>query len=234
MHGNFSIPYIAINYRSIKIKGGDFKDKIAYPRQALFSTLMYLKPTHCLEIGTYYGGSAMIFFDYMKQANVDGLIVTCDVQRYTDLEASPRVADYWTRQFVKQIIVYSHLPIKELRKHHSIHNAIQKDYPTNLKYQEAKYSKNSINDNVEIIKKAYNKKFDFAHVDGDHTEKSFLSDIEICKRLLKPPKYILLDDIKEGVHECAETFKKIRKDYNCYEFENWGVFAGRALIWEKT
>jgi len=211
MQDNFSIPFINANLRPAKGRG-KFKGGKTYPRHALFATLAYLHPKKCLEIGTYYAYSARITSLYFKWLEPDGLIVTCDIQRYVNI----------TNKHIKQLIVKAHVPRKELKKWHDLDNR-----------QNVKYSKNSVKENIEIIKKAAGKNFDFAYIDGDHTKTSFLNDLKIAKALLKPPRYMLLDDTKDGLHECKKAYEEIRHNYNHYDFEDWGVPASSSLIWEK-
>lgn len=75
--------------------------------------------------------------------------------------------------------------------------------------------------------------FDFAFIDGDHSESSFLADLRLYKQLSASPHYALLDDTKDAVHECCDAFRKrVVPRSSCYDFEDWPIFVGASLVWD--
>jgi predicted O-methyltransferase YrrM len=171
----------------------------------LFSSLKYLKPKYCLEIGTNYGKSARVFQKYFDEYCPDGLLITCDIESYGNLDL-PNV------HFVK---VHPHVT-----------NSKDLHYVKDIN----EYSDDSINRNIEEIKKVYNGLFDFVFIDGDHQVESVKRDIMIAKTLSTTDFYILLDDIDDNRHPVGDYYRAIKENYNTYEFDNWqGV--GAALMW---
>ena len=202
---------------------------------ALYSTLIELRPKACLEIGTHRGGTAKAFQRYFDDYYKDGWLLTADLKSYVDIENAN----------IKQCVVYPH--VENIRPHHM--EVADKDMLSGFEEIE-----NSVEKNCSIIQDELNEagfdKFDFVFVDGDHQRDSFLKDIEISKRLSHAPHYILLDDVYDYLHDSATVFdEEIKPKYSHYLFENWknseeirsskGVddadefMAGTALIWEK-
>ncbi len=181
-----------------------------YYLDALYSTLVQLRPKTCLEIGTHTGNTAKVFQEYFDLFCPDGTLVTCDIKRYVDLSHLKNV---------KQVIVSHHIP--SIRRYH------------NITEEEIVFNhSDSVRTNTEIVGSIF-KTYDFAFIDGDHTRESFLRDVEICENLLIEPKIILIDDTKEPVHECMKVYEEeIKKSekYNCYDFEDWKNFVGSSLV----
>lgn len=179
--------------------------------KALFNTLIEIRPKICLEIGTNTGNSAKVFQNYFDKFEPNGVLITCDIKKYVDLSHLKNV---------KQVIVSHH--ISDISKYHQINDAeLSYDY------------KNSVTTNINILQKLY-QRYDFAFIDGDHTKDSFLKDIQICDSLLNEPKYMLIDDTKEPVHECSQVYYEEIKNNNkycCYDFEDWKNFVGCSLIY---
>lgn len=184
--------------------------KICHYQHALYSTLVNLKPKVCLEIGTNTGSTATIFQKYFDEYCRDGLLVTCDIKKYVDLSHLKNV---------RQILVAHH--IDNISQFHQVDS-------TELKYD----YKNSVEKNTELILNEA-AAYDFAFIDGDHTKMSFLSDVQICKNVLKEPQFMLIDDTKEPVHECMKVYEEQIKNsnlYDCYDFEDWEEFVGCSLV----
>lgn len=194
-------------------KVGPDKKKCHYLK-ALFNVLVELKPKFCIEIGTNTGKTAQIFQKYFDEYRKDGLLVTCDIKKYTDLSHLKNV---------KQIIVAHHF--KNIDDYHDVDKS-------SLKYS----FEDSIEINLNLLKEAYSGEYDFAFIDGDHTRSSFIKDIQICESVLKEPKFMLLDDTKEPVHECSKVYHeeiKTNQSYHCYDFEDWSKFVGCSLVFKK-
>lgn len=203
------------------LREGIHKGKACWYKTGLLNTLVALKPEVCLEIGTHMGGSAQIFEFYFQRFMPQGLLITADIKKYTDLSGLAHV---------RPVLVYPH-----------IYN-IDKDHHV-LETEMLPGAKDKVNDSVaenckilsEALQQAGREHFDFAFVDGDHTELSFLRDLEIAQSLNSPPRYTLIDDTKEGLHECMRVYQeKICPHYNHYDFEDWPIFVGTGLIWDKS
>jgi cephalosporin hydroxylase len=196
-------------------------------RDALFSTLVELKPTVCLEIGTNTGHTARVFQRYFEEYGLDeSLLITADVKIYVEMN----------HPNVEQVQVHPHVNnIKDL------HIVEDSDLIGGRVDQ-----LESVDKNISIIKDVMRERgiseIDFAFIDGDHQRESMLKDIKIARSLIKDSGYILLDDIHDYVHESAKTFHdeiKLNDQYDCYEFEDWEDLltgtgtAGTALIWQR-
>lgn len=195
-------------------------------RDALYSVLEHLRPKLCLEIGTYFGESSAVFQEYFDKLCPEGKLVTCDVNKYTELNMPN----------VEQVLVYPHTSKDEMDKWHQL--SPDRMLPDSYS-RERKDKLDTVIFNTEILK-PYGE-FDFCFLDGDHTRFSATCDFEIAEKVLKDPKWILFDDTDEFEHECAEWFhdmkdvNRISKNplYNIYEFEDWDVAVGAALMWNK-
>jgi hypothetical protein len=154
-----------------------FGDPVRHYRDALYATLCRLRPTICLEIGTNYGGSSYIFQEYFNDTCNDGLLITVDIEKYTELNLLN----------VQQLILDS-AKIKETFSHLS---------------------------------------FDFVFIDGDHTRKGFLQDLNTCLSLDIP--YILIDDT-ESTQEVNSAYNEIKHNFPHYDYEDWDVFVSMGLI----
>lgn len=196
-------------------KGGSQR----FYRDALYSVLEHLKPKLCLEIGTYYGGSSAIFQEYFDKLCPEGKLVTCDINRYTELNMPN----------IEQVLVHPHTDMHLVKKWHQVEESKMLEGFNNPEIIE-----NSVEKNIEIIRQ-YGK-FDFCFLDGDHTVWSASRDMIIAESVLKDPKWILFDDVDEFDHECASYFLELksRGQYKVYEFEDWDVQVGAALIWNEN
>lgn len=193
-------------------------DGVLTPRNyldALYSCLVELKPKRCLEIGTNLGNSARVFQEYFSNNNNDGLLASCDIQQYVDLSDLKNI---------HQVRVYPH--IIDFSLHHIDTNKLLPDY------KEVYYAEATINNNIEILKE-YGP-FDFIFLDGDHQAESVHKDLEISLALLSDGGKILFDDIAESHHDsCGIYHNELKPKFNHYEFEDWDVAVGAALIWKK-
>lgn len=198
------------------INEGPHAGKLSHHQTALMNTLIKFKPRYCLEIGTYYGATAKVFDHYFRKFRADGLLITADIKRYADL----------TTPHVKPVLVYPHV-----NNPGDIHFVKPEELLTGYK----NHSRDSVRANSDILRKELEilggTAFDFAYIDGDHQEISFLKDLEIAVRLLAPGSRILIDDIKEECHECAATYQqKIAPCITHYDFDDWPIFAGLGLV----
>jgi len=212
---------------------GPLSGKERYYRDALFSTLVHLKPKVCLEIGTHTGQSTHVFQEYFSRFMPDGVVVTCDIKNYVDLSSSP-----YNLPNVKQVKVYPHF--WDICQHHNVNSNemlpfTQEDLET------------SVDKNTRILLGAIHQDlleytepqevFDFCFLDGDHHQLSLEKDLAIVQRLLRKPQYILLDDTEEWAHDSARYFhEKIKIDpgLDSYQFQDWPVAVGAALIWNSS
>lgn len=189
-------------------------------RDALLATLVRLKPKYCLEIGTHLGQSTEVFQKYFDEHQQDGIVVTVDIHKYKDLSHLKNV---------KQLIVHPH-----------VDNSSDWHYVNNEKLLD--HNVDSVAKNTEIIREAIRNlpenDFDFCFLDGDHQRDSVIKDFAISRNLLAEPQYILFDDTQEdgGGHDSVKVYEEIvaEQKYNIFDFsENWGVYCGCALIWNK-
>lgn len=181
---------------------------------ALYSTLVYLKPKYCLEIGTFHGKSAEVFQKYFDIFCTDGLLITIDIHKYVDLS--------WADN-IKQLIVHPH-----------IQNSSEWHYVDNN--QILPYTADSVTQNIAQIKTEISNQFDFCFLDGDHTMESVTRDFQIARQLLSQPQYILFDDIDSEPHDSVKYYNQFIKnnnEYNVYSFDNWTKWVGAALVSNK-
>lgn len=202
----------------LKLPKGPRKGQDRYYKMALLNTLLHLRPHVCLEIGTWKGGSVNIFQRYFEQCRPDGILVTVDIKKYVSV-SSKRVL---------QVDVYPHtLDILSLHK---------KIAESDLLLGWRKNADRSVEANTDILRRVLanigRKWFDFAFVDGDHW--NLLKDVEIVKRVVRPPRYALLDDTTTDVFPCSRVYRdEIKPRFNTYDFEDWRIFTGTSLIWKK-
>jgi hypothetical protein len=196
---------------------GVHKGREHYYKTALLNTLIALKPRVCLEIGTLHGGTVRVFEKYFDEYRPDGVLVTADIKIYNDLR-SPRV---------RQVRLYPHVAY-----FNDLHNVEEAD----LLPDGATKWEQSVELNVAILREELDnigaEAFDFAFIDGDHRKASAEKDIIIAKALTAPPHYILMEDIREGLHEVSRYYEEVvSKEWEHWDFEDWGMLSGTALIW---
>lgn len=202
-----------------RILQGPKAGNLRYYFDALYNSLVCLKPKLCLEIGTHYGDSAKVFQAYFDEFMPEGRLITCDIKTYCDLSSLKNVIP---------VIVHPHA--NNMDKHHNVN-------PDLL----LPVTESTLTSNREIILAATetNDKspFDFAFVDGDHQVVSAVRDIEIACSLLKTDCPFLLDDVDEEYHELSYFYhNNIKKsgEYDIYDFSDWPVTTGVALLKEKN
>jgi predicted O-methyltransferase YrrM len=199
---------------------GVHKGKEHYYKTCLLNVLMYLKPRISAEIGTWFGGTVKVFERYFEEHRPDGRLVTADImlrgnlatERVRQVQVYPHSRTYWTRH-----------PVTDADLLPDGCNQIDRSEDLNRAILERELSA------LDVFA------FDFAFIDGDHAKESVVKDIAIAKALTKPPHYILLEDISEGIHEVSAYFRDdISKQWNHYDFQDWPILSGCSLIWKKA
>jgi len=201
------------------IIAGEHAGKEHFYHSALYNTLLTLQPRTCLEIGTWFGGTVRVFERYFEEHQPDGRLVTADImlrgnlatERVRQVQVYPHSRTYWTRHPVTDADL---LPdgCNQIDRSEELNRAILQRELSSL---DAPY-------------------YDFAFIDGDHAKESVEKDIAIAKSLTHPPHYIMLEDVCEGIHEVSAYFRDdISKVWQHYDFADWPILAGCALIWEK-
>ncbi len=215
-HGGFTVT---------RLSGPVYK----YYRDALYATLVALKPKYCLEIGTHKGDSAAVFQEYFNNYMPDGLLITCDIADW-DNTIEKRMPN------VKFCQVYPHWYDKYIWEM-SKQDKLLPDWRDQIH--------DSVNANVDCIYDKYNEQnimgidlgsnthlFDFTFIDGDHRSISLAKDLAIANYFSDK---ILLDDVDEGefYQESAGFYHGVIKKtgaYETYDFEDWGVCTNCALL----
>jgi hypothetical protein len=195
-----------------------------YYLNAIYETLLLLRPKYCLEIGTLYGDTAGIFQRYFEEYEPNGFLITCDIH------IQDHANKYMPKECpnVKRVHVYPHNKqeyVLDLGKN----GMLPTGWEINID--------DSVRQNVWIIRQQMGvlDQLDFAFIDGDHTADSVEKDIRICRSLLKQPHHMLLDDVDEPAHPIYNFYREfVEKEYDCYKFENWNVQTCCALIKEKV
>lgn len=205
------LPILPLQGPHGRITEGPKRGHDIFYRDALFSTLVELKPKVCLEIGTNDGSSAGVFQNYFEQfGSDDSLLITADVKIYSEID---------------------HPNVKQVQVHPHVNNIKDLHHIEDLDLIDGKVDRlMSVQKNISIIKKVMQEsgvsQFDFAFIDGDHQRESLIKDIEIVEALIKEPGYILVDDIHDYIHECAEYFhEEMKPKYSHYLFEEWDTIA---------
>jgi len=185
-----------------------------YFRDALFASLVYLKPKLCLEIGTHIGQSTLVFQKYFDEYQRDGIVITVDIKNYAHI----------VDRSIKQLIVHPH--VSNSSDWHYVNDEELLDHDVD-----------SVALNTKIIQDAVDgAKFDFCFLDGDHQRESVINDFAISRNVLGDDQYILLDDTEEAGHDSKTVYGEIvaANTHNIYSFsKEWGVYCGCALIWNK-
>lgn len=202
------------------IIAGPWKGAQHYYHTALFNTLIALRPKVCLEIGTLHGGTAVIFEKYFHEYQNDGILISVDIKLYNNL----------TLEHVVQVKWYPHVAW-----FNDLHNVDESD----LLPDGARLWRNSVELNTRILKDELQRlghhEFGFAFVDGDHRKASVVKDLAICKVVTAKPHYILMEDVREGIHEVSAMYEnEVKHQYAHFDFEEWPVLSGCALIWEAV
>jgi len=192
-------------------------------RTALYNTLLELEPTLCLEIGTGTdANTARVFARYLQEHKPYwGMLVTCDV--------------YIHKRFpldrVRQIVVCPH-DTEMLARYH---RKSDKQVATMLEdWQDLAADSVSVNVAIlqEQLKQLGRSAFDFAFVDGDHSQFGLWKDLRIVEAVTTWPHYALLDDVLLTTHESGQFYQDTLKlQYETYEFGDWPFATGTALLW---
>jgi cephalosporin hydroxylase len=188
-----------------------------YFRDALYASLVHLKPKYCLEIGTHLGQSTAVFQQYFDEYQPDGLVVTVDITKLVTIDSKN----------VKQVIVHPH--VSNSGDHHRVDENL------------LTHDTDSVKMNTDLIKEAIRNYpsllFDFCFLDGDHQMQSVINDFEISRNVLGGSQYILLDDTEEEHHDSKRAYEEIVNSgsHNVYDFsKEWGKYCGCALVWNKN
>lgn len=164
----------------------------------LSKLLEYFQPTKCLEIGTHFGGSTSIFNKYFIQNNIeDGIVVTTDIKKYVNLDS----------KHIKQLKVYSHIDDP-----HRFHDYVDNNEILN------RIGKDTVSENIQIIKSTGITSFDLIFIDGDHTLPSIKSDVKIVEVLSNQNTIIIMDDLYSISHEVYMIYPKLCEKYYHFEF----------------
>jgi len=205
------------------IQKGPYANHKSYYRDALYSTLMHLKPKICLEIGTHIGQSSTVFTEYFDKAGIDGILITIDIKIMCDL----------TDKRIQQVVVHPCVS-NSSSLHYVKDHELLPTFNTTLK---------AILTNMSIIRKSLSKagydietQFDFAFIDGDHQRESFYADIFMCEQLTKNPHFMFIDNVEDTAHDsCTIYHEEIKNDPGLcvYDYSDWDRFTETVLIWKK-
>ena len=56
-------------------------------RDALYASLLHVKPKYCLEIGTHIGQSTAVFQRYFEEHEPQGVVVTVDITKLVNIKS---------------------------------------------------------------------------------------------------------------------------------------------------
>lgn len=205
----------------------DYHNKTCHYLDALYATLVQLRPRYCLEIGTHDGcNSTLVFHEYFKNLMHDGHLITLDVVPCKNLPS----------KYVTQCIVNPH----HVNVVHTCGGDGRWFKESDLKSTFKNDIRSSVTTNAAIVRDHMKvlqiDSLDFAFIDGDHERSSFLNDITICESLLTMPKFMMLDDTKEEFHQCCNVYHDeilTSRTYGHYDYDDWSRFVGCSLIWIK-
>ena len=185
-------------------------------RDALYASLLHVKPKYCLEIGTHIGQSTAVFQRYFEEHEPEGVVVTVDITKLVNIKSHN----------VKQIIVHPHVPNSD--EFHRVDDHL------------LTHEIDSVKENTKLIQEAIRNYptsfFDFCFLDGDHQRQSVINDFEISRNVLDGSQYILLDDTEEEHHDSKRVYEEIvsSQSHNVYDFsKEWDCYCGCALLWNK-
>jgi len=185
-------------------------------RDALYASLLHVKPKYCLEIGTHIGQSTAVFQRYFEEHEPEGIVVTVDITKLVNIKS----------ENVKQIIVHPHVPNSD--EFHRVDDHL------------LTHEIDSVKENTKLIQEAIRNYptnfFDFCFLDGDHQRQSVINDFEISRNVLNGSQYILLDDTEEEHHDSKRVYEEIvsSQSHNVYDFsKEWDCYCGCALLWNK-
>lgn len=183
---------------------------------AIWATLLELRPKYCLELGTFLYYSARIFSKYFELYEPQGILITADISTWNRSPEPP--------YGVYPVMVYPYQDNVE-----NFHGGIQvyhKDYKEKSKYSHLL--------NTYIIGRKMEDfdidRFQFIFIDADHCVQSFENDFFMSQVLSEWNAPILVDDIYDPGHELSKHYPTWKKDYNIYEFENWVPNPGMCIV----
>lgn len=185
---------------------------------AIWATLVELRPKYCLEIGTFQYYASRIFSKYFELYQPDGFLITADISTWNRSPEPP--------SRVYPVMVYPHRT--DIDKFHGNINVYHADYKERISEVDP------VTLNMEIIDKQlmeFGVDFvDFTFIDGDHTYISFINDFTIAQLFTHENGHVLIDDIKNPDHELAGKFDEWSRQYDIYQYENWERSPDMGLL----
>lgn len=223
-------------------------------RRAIYNILVQLHPRICLEIGTHIYQTSKVFSRYFEEHKEENrekqyqLITTDIAECGRSKEPPPRV---WP------VMVYPHIPNSQ--DYHGGIEIYHKDWERVIKNDcSERVNTDCILIGLDDMKrkvwcgcechtnpfimhyvpccthhtKAEDRPFDFAFVDGDHTQISIMRDLRIAKKLVRREGYILIDDIEDPGHEQMNYYQNYLKPKNpsFYEMAGMGLIKAGDLV----
>ncbi len=193
-----------------------------YYRRAIYNTLLELKPKYSLELGTYLYQTSHVFSKYYKQYCPEGWLITADISTW-NRGGTPRN--------VYPVMVYPH--IMDIEAEHGGIDVYYRSFRNRLLKGEDTVELNCNCIQETMIKLNIWDRLDLCFVDADHTRKSFLADLAIAKICTKEDGWILIDDINDRGHEQFDVYRELQTCNHFYEYEDWEISPGLALIQNK-
>lgn len=186
---------------------------------ALWATLVKLKPINCLEIGTFLYYSSMVFSHYFHEYAPDGKLITIDISEWKrDKNPISRVYP---------LMVYPHRV--DIDQFHEGIKIYHKNYKSVL---DGRHNASILNSLIihEEMERLNIDLFDFAFIDGSHDAISVLADLTIAKNLTKPGGWLLVDDFADSNHDVHKVVNKLRCREKFYCYTDWSVSPDMGLI----
>ena len=151
-----------------------------------------------MEIGAYAGASTIEFASALKSQRFDNfLIFSVDPwDSYLDINLNKRI------QY-------------RLMNHNLSNGNILRLFARNIRFAGVgNFCRQFRGTSDEMLPMIKDQLFDFIYIDGDHTQKSVLADLNAAKRLLKPGGYLSGDDLELQLESLDETFLQLNADYD--------------------
>jgi hypothetical protein len=190
--------------------------------EALWSTLVQIRPVNCLEIGTFRYYSAKVFSRYFDEYAPDGKLITVDIAT-------------WNRDTVPPKRVYPVMVYPHRKDIDQFHGGIKLHYKNYLKVLQSKKPTHVLN-LLAIHEKMVELNiplFDFFFIDGGHDEVSVRADFIMAKILTAPTGYILIDDITDNRHDVYKVVQRLLCDKYIYYYNDWHPNPNMGLIEER-
>ena len=187
-------------------------------RRAILNMLIQLKPKYCLEIGTHLYQTSKVFGYYFEKYEPEGKLITVDIADWKVENPFPK--------YITEIIVYPY--DLDIEKRHGNLEVYYQDWKETVSAWKNKLSEiNWLKIYVPMKKlKILPNRFDFAFIDGDHSEYAIKEDLRMAKDMVNDNGYILIDDIEDSGHEQMNYYQNYLKPKNPSFYE----MAGMALI----